>query len=325
MVFGFELFFKWRKPIQQLFFYWMPFSVGDLGYLVLGLMLAYFLIKIIHKKTRSKFSLRLLIFLNVFYFLYQIVWGMLYFQAPIIEKLSASPLTTNEKKVLTEKYLNLCLKDRLLVKENKNGVFDIEDIKPVQEEIIRQQKILPKFINNKTPSQLVDFKPSFYSFVMNYTGILGYYNPFTAEAQYNPNMPEMQLPFTLAHESAHQIGYAREEEANFIGYLIGKDSENISLRYSTEYFVLKSLLNDLYYDDKDFVDSVFSRYSKGMKRDEAYEKDFYKSHQGIVADFFAEANDLFLKSNRQDGSISYSYFVDLLIRYEQINKKDPKK
>jgi Zn-dependent peptidase ImmA (M78 family) len=70
---------------------------------------------------------------------------------------------------------------------------------------------------------------------MNKTGILGYYNPFTAESQYNPNIPATQLPFTLAHEMSHQLGYAREQEASFIAYLYSKKQimriYNIALSY----------------------------------------------------------------------------------------------
>ena len=45
-------------------------------------------------------------------------------------------------------------------------------------------------------------------------------------------------------------------------------------------------------------------------------KMFYENHQGWINNLFHATNDLFLKSNRQEGSITYSYFIELLIRYE---------
>jgi len=54
-----------------------------------------------------------------------------------------------------------------------------------------------------------------------------------------------------------------------------------------------------------------------MKRDRLAEKKFVKQHEGVLDVFFGYTNDLFLKSNQQDGSITYSYFVDLLVRYER--------
>ncbi|WP_376785804.1 hypothetical protein [Kaistella carnis] len=41
-----------------------------------------------------------------------------------------------------------------------------------------------------------------------------------------------------------------------------------------------------------------------------------KKHEGLLEVLFGYTNDLFLKSNQQEGSITYSYFIDLLLRYE---------
>lgn len=54
-----------------------------------------------------------------------------------------------------------------------------------------------------------------------------------------------------------------------------------------------------------------------MQRDRLAEKKFIKDHEGIMDIIFAFTNDLFLKSNQQEGTITYSYFVDLLLHYEQ--------
>jgi len=65
------------------------------------------------------------------------------------------------------------------------------------------------------------------------------------------------------------------------------------------------------------VKNILSRYSEGMQRDRQHEKDFIAQNQGPLNDFFSTANDLFLKSNQQEGSVTYSYFIDLLVRYER--------
>ena len=54
-----------------------------------------------------------------------------------------------------------------------------------------------------------------------------------------------------------------------------------------------------------------------MKRDRMAELMFRKKHEGWLQGFFGITNDLFLKSNRQDGAVTYSYFVNLLVRYEE--------
>lgn len=246
---------------------------------------------------------------------------MLYFQPLIIKKLSNKEVKIKDSdlKTLSLKYLELCKQTREKVSEDKNGIFRINDIDKIKYEILEQQKHLPNYINSKKPVKVLSVKSSFYNDFMNYTGILGYYNPFTAESQFNPNLPATNIPFTLAHEMSHQLGYAKEQEASFIAYLCAQTSTNTDLDYSAQLYVLKSLLRSLSRDirNKDFILKTISQYSEKMQKDRKNELDFYERNTGIISDFFGVTNDLFLKSNQQDGQITYSYFINLLVIYEQ--------
>lgn len=315
----FERFFEIQKKFHQLLFSWIPFSFGDVLYILLGVFLIYQIVGCLKKNSRKNALLRVLICFNIFYFLYQVFWGMLYFQTPIIKKLPSQHQPTVEKaKILALRYLQKCKETRKLAPEDANGIFIIKDLDAVQKEILKRQKMLPENISGKTVSEINSFKPGIFKNIMSFTGILGYYNPFTAEAQFNSQLPNTLIPFTSAHESSHQLGFAREQEANFIGYLIGINSNNVELRYSTEYFTLKSLLNYILDKDPNFVKSVLKGYSPEMKRDRAYEKAFILKHQGLLDDFFGFTNNLFLKSNQQEGSVTYSYFINLLFNYEKV-------
>lgn len=316
VVSAFESFFEIQKKAHQLLFSWIPFSLGDLFYTFSGIFLFYIIVKCFNKKSRNISLLKLLILINIFYLVYQVFWGMLYFQTPIISRLPKTEITLEKRKNLALKYLEKCKQTRKLVKEDQNGVFKINDLKNIESEILKQQNKLPVFVSNKKGNLVNSFKPSLFKNVMSFSGILGYFNPFTAETQYNAELPSSYLPFTLAHESSHQLGYAREQEANFVGYLIGINSQNTELRYSTEYFTLKSLLNSIVYEDQSFVNTILNNYSSEMKRDRAFEKQFVLEHQGWLDDFFGFTNNLFLKSNQQEGSVTYSYFIDLLVSYE---------
>lgn len=314
----FQDLFEIQKYVHQRIFSVLTFSVGDVFYCLLFGTFIYFIFKIIKRESRKNFFLKSIILINVLYLTYQILWGMLYFQKPILEKLPESEIEVKQIKKLALEYLEKCKQTRTLVNEDENGVFIISNLKNIQDEILQNQNKVPAFLNNKKGTNLNSFKPSLFEPVMSYTGILGYYNPFTAEAQYNAALPSTYIPFTLSHESAHQLGYAKEQEANFIGFLIGRNSPNNDLKYSTEYFALKSLLNSLSTNDLEFTKTILRKYSPGMKRDRHAEKNFIKKHEGYVDTFFYFTNDLFLKSNQQDGSITYSYFVDLLLLYNVV-------
>ena len=312
----FEWFFEFQKYFHQKLFSIVPFSVGDIFYILLIVSFGYFLFKISYKNSRRKFLLRGLIALNILYLMYQVSWGMLYFQQSILDKLPEKDITVEEVKRLTLVYLEKCKKTRTLVNEDDRGVFIITDLPSIKAEVLSNQVKIPSYWNNKKGTGVSALKPSLFEPVMSYTGILGYYNPFTAEAQYNATLPSTYVPFTLAHESAHQLGYAREQEANFIGFLIGEKARNTDLKYSTQYFVLKTLLHSLAENERVFVNEIIMQYSPEMKRDRLAEKLFVKKHEGLLDDFFGFTNDLFLKSNQQEGSITYSYFIDFLIRYQ---------
>ena len=76
-------------------------------------------------------------------------------------------------------------------------------------------------------------------------GYSGYINPFTNEAQINAKMVGYSTPITVCHEIAHQMGYAAETEANYLGYLAAKNSNNQYFRYSASLFSLRYLLGEV--------------------------------------------------------------------------------
>ena len=311
----FSALFEWKKNFHIFLFSWLHFSVGDLLYSVIILWLCFVIFNLIKKKRRKGLH-SFLIFANIFYFIYQCFWGMLYFQKPIYDKLAKKEISEQNLKKLAVKYLNLSRSTRENVSENKDGIFIISNIDDIKKEIMLKQTQLPTNLNSKKAIRHFSVKASFYKNVMNYTGILGYYNPFTAEAQYNPNLPATQLPFTLAHEMSHQLGYAREQEASFVAFLCAEQSDNQDFRYSTQLYVLKSVLRNLNAKDPAFVKQILSKYSDKMKRDRANDLNFYKKYDGAMSEIFGITNDFFLKSNQQEGRVTYSYFLNLMVAYE---------
>ena len=308
--------FELKKKIHQTIFSISNFSIGDLFYISLFIYLVVIIYKILRKKTRHRYIIKLLKIVNILYFIYQIFWGLLYFQSPIIEKLPTKKISEETLSKLTLKYIHKTNTTRNYVSQDKNGIFYLKNLEETKNEILENQRKIPRKYSNKRYLLIDNFKPTLFGKYFSYTGILGYYNPFTSEAQYNPRLPATYIPFTLAHESAHQLGFAREQEANFIAYLICKNSNNPELEYSANLYVLKSLLNAQLEKNPEFVGQAKLFLSDAVKRDLEYNKIFYEQHQGWINNLFYATNDLFLKSNRQEGSITYSYFIELLVRYE---------
>ena len=89
-------------------------------------------------------------------------------------------------------------------------------------------------------------KPYALSFILSKMGIGGFYFPFTGEASYNRDLPGISRPFVMAHEMAHQRGFTRENEANFIAYVVCMNSAEPELRYSAAMSALIYLLRSIH-------------------------------------------------------------------------------
>lgn len=63
-------------------------------------------------------------------------------------------------------------------------------------------------------------------------GIKSFYLPFTGEVSVREGLSTQDLPFAIARAKAYQRGFAREDEANFVAYLVCTSSADPLIRYS---------------------------------------------------------------------------------------------
>jgi len=308
-VFFFERLFSLSQNFRIKLVKYIFISLGDIFYLTVSILSILFIFYLFKKNNVNRNLKYILIFINVIYFVYQASWGMLYFQKPLLNRSKIKPINTEILKPLAEYYLNECIKLR---KQMHGEIFKIESLSKIKKEIKFQQKNIAKKYN-KGNNIDITLKPSIYSLPMSFTGILGYYNPFTSESQYNSHAPDTEIPFTLAHESAHQIGFAREEEANFIAYLIGENTLDNDIKYSVYWFTLKNILYNIAKKDLEYSRNFLKNLPEEILNDYKEERKFRKEHQGKLNEFFSFTNNIFLKSNRQEGSITYNYFIYLLL------------
>jgi hypothetical protein len=159
-------------------------------------------------------------------------------------------------------------------------------------------------------------KRSLYSLPLTYMGFSGYLNPFTNEAQIDGLIPEYKYPTTCSHEIAHQLGYAAENEANFIGSMAAMHHKDIYFQYSGYTFALAHCLSDLYRRDPNKHDELFKQINVGILKNYQETSDFWDAYENPSEIFFKNTYSGFLKANNQTGGIdSYSYVVALLVNY----------
>lgn len=152
---------------------------------------------------------------------------------------------------------------------------------------------------------------------MTYTHISGVYTFFTGEANLNVNFPDYVLPYTAAHEFAHQRGIAREDEANFVAFLVCMESDDAYIRYSAYLNLYEYVAGALYSASSDLYTQAYASLPMGVKADmAAYSKFFKKYQKTVVSEVSGAVNDTFLNFNGvEEGSKSYGMVVDLAVAY----------
>ena len=160
-------------------------------------------------------------------------------------------------------------------------------------------------------------KPVMLSEPMSYTHITGVYTFFTGEANINVNFPDYTIPYTAAHELAHQRGIAREDEANFVAFLVCIESDDAYIRYSAYLNLYEYVVSALYSANYDLYKENYYKQPQNILGERiAYSEFFEKYRENTVADISEATNNAYLQSQgAPQGSRSYGMVVDLAVAY----------
>lgn len=152
---------------------------------------------------------------------------------------------------------------------------------------------------------------------MSYTHITGVYSFFTGEANINVNFPDYTIPFTAAHELAHQRGVAREDEANMVAFLVCMESDDDYIRYSGLLSVYEYVASALASADRQAYRSVWNELPANVQQEErAYSVFFEKYRENTAATVSNTVNNAYLQSQgSKEGTRSYNMVVDLTVAY----------
>lgn len=152
---------------------------------------------------------------------------------------------------------------------------------------------------------------------MSYTHITGVYSFYTGEANLNINFPDYSLPYTAAHELAHQRGIAREDEANFVAFLVCMESEDPYIRYSGYINVLEYVMGSLSSADPAQYSAFYATLDYRVVYEFYAQSNFFEQYRdNVAADISGSVNDAFLQIQGQTaGRQSYNLVVDLAVAY----------
>ena len=170
----------------------------------------------------------------------------------------------------------------------------------------------------------LNVKQSLVPSILLFQTVSGHFIPFTSESIVNVDIPKVDIPVVIFHEYAHQMGYADEAEASFIGFIKTIKSNNANVRYSGYFNALLNLLNEINKNHKEKLDDYTSKLNKKVISDINYNNEFWSKYYNNFFDRAADyIYDLYLKSNKQEyGILSYGKVSSFIIDYYQRDRLD---
>jgi hypothetical protein len=304
-----------------------PFALGDFLYLALvvySLCSVFIFLNSLRKgrfstiqptdrayKSQQKVDLIIkpVNFILLLYITFKVLWGLNYSRPSVTTRLGISNQKYNTKELVS-------LGDFLISRVNSlqqqmdmthtKHAFTIPELK--QHAKLSYDKLALK--NSFFTYRIASVKPVLNSWLISKIGIEGYYCPPSGEANVNARIPAAALPFVTCHEISHQLGIAREDEANLIGYLVSINSDDLNFQYAGYYDILRSVLFEIRIKSPDDFIALRKKINNDTLLDFKKEQDFWTRYNGDMSAYMGTALDSFLKiNNQQKGTDSYQDIV----------------
>lgn len=303
---------------------WFPYSIAELVVLLLPLIFVCILIKSFKvtnkgKREMIRYAVTFLSVITFFYsaFVYGFATG---YQGSTLEQ----NLNIERRNVTAEELYQTA---EILLNEANQLANEIDFIYGSSSVMPYNLKEMNRILNETylklsgeydfLPRLKTNTKSILLSEPMTYTHISGVYTYYTGEANININFPDYTIVFTAAHELAHQRGIAREDEANFMAFLVCLASDDVYMNYCAYINMYEYVTNALYVADVNLYMELLSQMDMRVRNEiMTYNNFFEKYRDSNVSNISNTINDTFLKSQGQaEGSKSYGRVVDLAVAY----------
>lgn len=302
-------------------FGWIPFSLGDIIYIIAILWMLFKLTRMISLLVKRKVTRKLLLasLLNTalvllsIYVIFNTLWGLNYNRQGIASQLGIDmkPYSKEELVKIDSMLLENVNAYKAAMMGKGNGFDKGNNFKLAIEAYDNIAEKYPFLKYN--PASV---KASLFGTIGNYIGFTGYYNPFTGEAQLNNTVPPFLHPFTTCHEIAHQLGYAKENEANFVGYLAASNSPDTAFRYSVYLDLYLYAQRNLYNADSTAAKTISLKMLPAVKEDLLFLRQFYKSYRNPLEPVFRWIYGKYLENNQQpSGLFTYDEVTSFLVAF----------
>lgn len=259
-----------------------------------------------------------LLTLSVGVLIFVALWGLNYF-APSMESrmgLKERQYTTDELKEATAYYRDMANEWAPEVKRDERGAMVNYDFYDLAERSAEGFQVLGEEFSCLNGCN-DGVKPLLFSKFFAMTGTTGMFIAFTGESTVSTETYPAAVPFTMCHEIGHRMAFAREDEANFAGFLACIENDAPEFRYSGYYMAFIYCYNALYKVDAGAAESMWYGADEYLAADcnasakhyEERKSDTLSAVTDVVYDNYLQSFDV------ESGVQSYGEVADLLLAW----------
>ena len=253
-------------------------SIGRLNipfvYIVLILIILVIAKKLLRRRTRPfsiwRFIMKLVAYIALIYFLFQLLWGFNYQNTTLKKKWELQ--VTHE------------FQDSILIKHLEQVVASMEYSREaigMDDQSSFEYSFNSKTLENQLREELRTILKSNDLYAggniriraLKPNGTLlsfstaGIYFPFAFEGHIDAGLHPLQFPFTMAHEMAQGFAITDEGECNFLALLACVNSEDPFIRYSGQFSYFRYLASNVRLVLPDQYEEIRNNYPAFIKRD----------------------------------------------------------
>lgn len=293
----------------------IPYAVWELLLIVLLLWFLVSLFVDICKGKILQWLSGLLLGASLAVFVFVGLWGLNYFAPSMASRLGLpeEKYTAAELREATEYYRDRANAAAALVERDGNGVMvagNFDELAKAAGDGYEALAAEMECFDGSTAR----VKHLLSSPLMGANGTTGVFIAFTGESGVSSTTFSASIPFTMCHEIGHRMAFAREDEANFAGFLSCMANDRPDFQYSGYYSAFIYCYNALYKVDPDAAAEVMAGASDALCADLKASIAHYDALEDETAsEVQNKVYDAYLKTFAVESGVqSYGEVVDLL-------------
>lgn len=298
-----------------------PFSLAELLVFLSPIIITLVIIANVKKRnvSVSLYLSRIISFFLIFFSLYVFSFGIGYHTEDFydrfgIKKEDASLTDLKNTAMIIASRLNTT--NDLINYDSDNFSVMPYDISTLNKKLNIGYKVICEkysFMND----QRSKIKPVLMSKTLSRAHITGLYSFFTGEVNINLDFPDYTIPYTVAHEFAHQRGIAREDEANIVAFLVCINSSDEYLKYSALINAFEYVTSALNEASPEAFYEVYATLDEQIKKELHAYSDFYKKYENSTSGKIGTkiGNAYLMLNGETEGVRSYGLVAELLVAY----------